>query len=121
MAATTQLIVRLDPAEKKRVAREAERSGTTLSDYVRAKLFNDDDSDEEPGIRQLLTDLRPIVRKGLDAIDIEMATISRLREEATVRAATVAERTRQDLSRSELLAVADRLQMRPVRARRKAR
>ena len=121
MAASTQLIVRLEPAEKKRVAREAKRSGTTLSGYVRAKLFNDDDTSEELTLQQFLADLRPKVRNALNAIDIEMETISLLRKEAAARAAHVAERTRQDLSSGELLAVADRLQLRPVRARRKAR
>ena len=121
MAATTQLIVRLEPAEKKRVAREAKRSGTTISGYVRAKLFNDDDTSEELTVQQFLADLRPKVRNALNAIDIEMETISLLRKEAAACAAHVAERTRQAFSPGDLLAVADRLQLRPVRARRKAR
>jgi hypothetical protein len=88
---------------------------------VRAKVFNDEACEEELALKKLLTDLRPMVRKALNTIDIDMETISRLREEATVRAATVAERTRQDLSTRELLAVAGRLQHRSEHARRKTR
>lgn len=126
MAVTEQLIVRLDRNEKQQVAREAKRSDSTISDYVRRRLFDKDLPDADQALIQVLAELKPMVKRAVRAIDANLAKIHQLRESASDSVEKVAARVRPELSPDELVAVADRLQLqapapRPAVQRRAAR
>jgi mobilization protein NikA len=126
MAATEQLIVRLDRREKAQVASEAKRSDSTISDYVRRRLFDKDLPDADQALIQVLAELKPRVKQAVRAIDANLTKIHQLRNSATERDGSAATRARAELSTDELAAVADRLQLqepavRPASPRRAAR
>jgi hypothetical protein len=121
VAATTQLIVRMDPIEKKRVVKDAKRSDRTLSDYVRAKLLTDDLTEEESMLQSVLAELRPTVESALRSIDANLLAIQELRNQAEGRTTGVADRARKELDADELAAVAERLQLATHSATRRTR
>jgi len=126
MASTEQLIVRLDRREKAQVASEAKRSDSTISDYVRRRLFDKDLPDADQALIQVLAELKPRVKKAFRVIYANLTKIHQLRNSATDRDESAATRARTELSTDELAAVADRLQLqapseRPASPRRAAR
>ena len=120
MAATAQLIVRLEPDEKQRVADEAQQSKRTISDYVRSRLFGDDATAEDKALVQFLVDIRPRVRKAMKSIDGDLAAIAALRKQAA-EASAIAQRTRAALDSEALDAIVERLDLTPAPAARRAR
>lgn len=126
MAATEQLIVRLDRKEKAQVANEAKRSDSTISDYVRRRLFDKDLPDADQALIQVLAEIKPRVKQAVRAIDANLTKIHQLRNSAADRDGKAATRARTELLTDELAAVADRLQLqtpskRPASSRRVAR
>lgn len=125
MAATEQLNIRLEPGEKERVARAAQREGSaTVSDYVRLRLFGRQPSDADQALLQMLAEIKPMVNRAIRTIDVNLAELRKLRDDRPMRDdAAVAERARRELNAVELAAVADRLQLQasPAPRVRKAR
>lgn len=112
MPVTEQLNIRLEPGEKQRVAEAARRSDSTVSAYVRKRLFGRQVDDTDQALIETLADIKPMVLQATRIIDRNLAEIQKLRvEKELLDDTSVAERTRNELSQAELAAVADRLQL----------
>ena len=111
MAATEQLIVRLNRKQKAQVASEAKRSNSTISDYVRRRLFDKDLPDADQALIQVLAELKPKVKQAVRAIDANLSKIRQLRNVAGDRDEKAATHARNELSTDELAAAAERLQL----------
>lgn len=115
MAATELLTLRLEPGEKERVARAAHRAGSAnVSDYVRQRLFGRKPSDADQALLQMLAEIKPRVTQAVEAIDVNLAEIRRLRESQLRRDDdAVLERAKREFNATELAAIAERLQLEP--------
>ncbi|WP_045762271.1 plasmid mobilization protein [Xanthomonas albilineans] len=120
MAATEQLNIRVKPGEKERVARDARREGSSnVSDYVRQRLFGHQPSDADQALLGMLAEIKPMVTRAIRTIDVNLAEIQKLRDGiGSCDDVAVAERARNELNAVELAAVAERLQLQPLPARR---
>lgn len=115
MPVTEQLNIRLAPGEKQRVAEAARRSDSTVSDYVRQRLFGRQVDDADQALLEMLADIKPMVARAIRTIDGNLAKIQTLRAAKEPRDdAGVAERARKELDQAELAVVADRLQLAAV-------
>lgn len=114
MAVTEQINVRLEPGERERVAEAARRSNTTVSSYVRQRLFGRQPNNADAALLNMLAEMKPMVTRALHTIDSNLVEIRRLRDNAPKRDdAAVAERARHEFNPVELAAIAERLQLAP--------
>lgn len=114
MAVTEQINVRLEPGERERVAEAARRSNTTVSSYVRQRLFGRQPDNADAALLNMLAEMKPMVSRALHTIDSNLAEIRRLRDDRPERDdAAVAERARREFNPVELAAIAERLQLAP--------
>lgn len=112
MAVTEQINVRLEPGERERVAEAARRSNTTVSAYVRQRLFGKQPNNADVALLNMLAEMKPMVTRAMRTIDGNLAEIRRLRDDqAQLDDAAVIERARRELNPVELAAVAERLQL----------
>lgn len=115
MAVTEQINVRLEPGERERVAEAARRSNTTVSSYVRQRLFGRQPDNADAALLNMLAEMKPMVSRALHTIDSNLAEIRRLRDDRPERDDTaVAERARREFNPVELAAIAERLQLAPL-------
>lgn len=115
MAVTEQINVRLEPGERERVAEAARRSNTTVSSYVRQRLFGRQPDNADAALLNMLAEMKPMVSRALHTIDSNLAEIRRLRDDRPERDdAAVAERARREFNPVELAAIAERLQLAPL-------
>lgn len=122
MPVTEQLNIRLEPGEKRRVAEAARRSDSTVSAYVRQRLFGRQVDDTDQALIEMLAEIKPMVSRVMHAIDGNLAEIQKLRvAKELCDDVGVAEQARNELSQAELAAVADRLQLTAPAPRRAAR
>lgn len=109
MAATSRLIVMMEPAEKAAIEARAEAARVSTAEFVRRRLFGRAGPEEEAFLGTL-AGLKPLVRRAYKTIDANLADIRRLRESSRQRDAEVARNARAELTRSELASVARRLE-----------
>lgn len=128
MAATEQINIRLEPGERERVAAAARLSNTSVSSYVRQRLFDRAPGNADAALLHMLAEMKPMVSRALNTIDKNLTEIRRLRDDRPKRDdAAVAERARREFNPVELAAIAERLQLAPpppapvARARKGAR
>lgn len=128
MAVTEQINIRLEPGERERVAEAARLSNTTVSAYVRQRLFGRQPDNTDAALLNMLAEMKPMVTRALRTIDGNLDEIRRLRDDRPKRDdAEVAERARREFNPVELAAIAERLQLAPpppapvARARKGAR
>lgn len=112
MPATARLIVMMEPDEKTALEAQAEVAKVSTAEFVRRRLFGRGDH-EERAFMDMLAELKPLVRNACKTIDANLAEIRALRERADRRDALVARHARAELTREELSAVADRMELVP--------
>lgn len=112
MAATARLIVMLEADEKAALEARAQAAKVSTAEFVRRRLFGRGEPEEEAFL-QVLADLKPLVRKACKTIDANLAEIRALRESGDRQEARAAAHACGELTRDELAAIADRLQLQP--------
>jgi Mobilization protein NikA len=121
MAATARLIVMMEQDEKAALETQAEAANVSTAEFVRRRLFGRGEP-EEHAFLEMLAELKPLVTNARKTIDANLVDIRALRESAGRRDAQAARHARSELTRPELSAVADRLQLgAPARAARRRR
>jgi hypothetical protein len=118
MPATARLIVMMQDDEKSALEAQAAAAQVSTAELARRRLFGREAPDEE-ALRQLLTILRPVVRRAGRALDANLVEIRRLRGAAAARDAAVVERARREMTVDELDAIAERVAVTPPRRTRR--
>lgn len=112
MAATARLIVMMEQDEKAALEAQAEAAKVSTAEFVRRRLFGRGEP-EERAFLEMLAELKPLVRNACKTIDANLAEIRALRESADRRDAEATRHARGELTREELAAIAERMQLVP--------
>ncbi|MPY87464.1 MAG: hypothetical protein GEU99_06045 [Luteitalea sp.] len=112
MAATARLIVMMEEDEKATLEARAQAAKISTAEFVRRRLFGRGEPEEE-ALLQVLAELKPVVQKACETIDANLAEIRVLRGAGDEKDTYAAKQAHGDLTRAELVSIAERLQSEP--------